>query len=445
MLPVIALVGRPNVGKSTLFNSLTRTRDALVHNQPGLTRDRLYGQVKREGEVRALVVDTGGLGDDSIFAESIDAQVQMVLREADEILFILDFADGISPRDEEIALMLRKAGKPIHAIVNKSEGVDSSMAVADFQRLGGVESVWPISAKRGDRVELLLESLLNRYPAPIYDDADGRIRIAIIGRPNVGKSTLINALVGEERVIVLDQPGTTRDSVLIPFEKGKHRFDLVDTAGMRRKKTISDTIEQFSVVKTIQAIERANVCILMLDGQREPGDQDAALAGMVETRGRSIMVVINKWDNLESYQRKRFLDKLDRRFPFLPTHETIKISALHGTAVGDVLPAAVRAYNSAMKEFTTSDLNRRLEKAVEAQAPPMHGGNAIKLKFAHQEDTNPPSIVIRGNRLEHISPTYTRYLTNYLQSSYKLVGTRVNITYKTEDNPYAGRKRSKHR
>ena len=260
MLPVIALVGRPNVGKSTLFNSLTRTRDALVHNQPGLTRDRLYGQVKREGEVRALVVDTGGLGDDSIFAESIDAQVQMVLREADKILFILDFADGISPRDEEIALMLRKAGKPIHAIVNKSEGVDSSMAVADFQRLGGVESVWPISAKRGDRVELLLESLLNRYPAPIYDDADGRIRIAIIGRPNVGKSTLINALVGEERVIVLDQPGTTRDSVLIPFEKGKHRFDLVDTAGMRRKKTISDTIEQFSVVKLYKLLS-AQMCV----------------------------------------------------------------------------------------------------------------------------------------------------------------------------------------
>ncbi len=442
MLPVIALVGRPNVGKSTLFNALTRSRDALVHDQPGLTRDRLYGRVRREGKLRALVVDTGGLGDESVFAEHIDIQVNLVIEEADEIFFIVDHQQGISPRDEEIALQLRKSGKSIHVVVNKAEGIKSALATAEFQRLG-VKKIWPVSAQRGDRVEALLEEVLSAWPEP--DEPERKteeepIRIAIVGRPNVGKSTLVNAILGENRVIVVDRPGTTRDSITIPLVRDGRKFELVDTAGVRRRRSISETVEQFSVVKTIQAIEKAQVCVLLLDAQREPGDQDAAIAGMIVGRGRSIMVAVNKWDNLEQYKKKVFSERLKRRFPFLPRHDTLTISALHGTAVGNILPTAEKAYKSAMIEFATSDLNRKIERAVEAQSPPMHAGHAIKLKFAHQDGTNPPKITIHGNRLEHIPASYTRYLSNYLQKHYDLVGTRLQITYKASVNPYAQRR-----
>ncbi len=259
------------------------------------------------------------------------------------------------------------------------------------------------------------------------------------GRPNVGKSTLVNALLGESRVIVRDQPGTTRDSVSIEFSRDGRDYELVDTAGVRRKQKVTETVEHFSVVKTVRAIERAHVCVLMLDARTEPGEQDAAIAGMVGNRGRAIVVVINKWDNLEPYVRRQFLERMKRRFPFLPPHDCLQISALHGTAVGDVLPAACRAYDSAMMEFRTSDLNRRLEAAVAAQAPPMHAGHPVKIKFAHQDGRNPPLIVIHGNRLQHVRAGYTRYLANYLQRSYGLVGTRISIRYQAEDNPYQSR------
>ncbi|GJL80589.1 MAG: GTPase Der [marine bacterium B5-7] len=441
MIPVIALVGRPNVGKSTLFNTLTRSRDAIVHDQPGLTRDRLYGSVKRDRIVRALVVDTGGLGDDSDFAALIDEQVEQVLAEADEIVFVVDYEQGLSGRDAEIAQTLRRHGKPVHLAVNKSEGIEGAMAVTDFQSLGLGES-WAISAKRGDRVEALLDHMLERYPSDESLDGqadDGRIRVAIVGRPNAGKSTLINALLGESRVIVKDEPGTTRDSVSIPFSRAGREFELIDTAGVRRKQAVTGTIEKFSIVRTLRAIERAHVCVLMLDAQREISDQDAAIAGMIDARGRSIVVVVNKWDNLEPYARKRVQEQFERRLRFLAPHEVMNISALHGSRVGDIIPAVVRAYDSAMIEFKTSDLNRRLEAAVAAQSPPMYNGHPVKLKFAHQEDRNPPSIIIHGNRLDHIPQTYTRYISNFLQKSYRLTGTRIRVVYRTDENPYAKR------
>ncbi len=436
MIPVIALVGRPNVGKSTLFNTLTRTRDAIVHDQPGLTRDRLYGRVVRDGKVRALVIDTGGLGDESEIGAQIDAQIERVLSEADEILFLVDHDEGLATGDEDIARLLRRAGKPIRVVVNKSEGIDAVLATAEFQALGLGEP-WAISARRGDRVESLLTEIFSHYPPPGDEEAaNERIRVAVVGRPNVGKSTLVNALLGEQRVMVRDEPGTTRDSVSIEFSRDGRDFELVDTAGVRRRQKVTETVEQFSVVRTVRAIERAHVCVLMLDARREPGEQDAAIAGLIENRGRAIVLAVNKWDNLDAYTRRRFLDKLERRFPFLPPHERLLISALHGTGVGDILPAASRAFDSAMIEFKTSDLNRRLEAAVAAQAPPMHAGRPIKLKFAHQDGRNPPRITIRGNRLNQIRETYTRYLANYFQRSYRLVGTRVAIRYESEANPY---------
>jgi GTPase len=445
MIPVFALVGRPNVGKSTLFNALTRTRDAIVHDQPGMTRDRLYGRVRRDGALRALVIDTGGLGDESDFGPLIDAQVDRVLVDADGILFLVDYADGLNTRDEHIARHLRKSGKPVFLVVNKTEGISAPLAAAEFQALG-LGDPWAISAQRGDRVEALLTELLSNYSDESGDVEEGaRIRVAIVGRPNVGKSTLVNALLGEQRVIVRDQPGTTRDSVSIPFSRDGRDFELIDTAGVRRKQKVTETMEHFSVVKTVRAIERAHVCVLMLDARTEPGEQDASIAGMIAGRGRSIVLVINKWDNLEDYTRKRFIDKLERRFPFLPPHDRLLVSALHGTAVGDVPAAVARAHDSAMIEFKTSDLNRRLEAAVAAQAPPMHGGHPVKLKFAHQDGTNPPMITVHGNRLERLPASYTRYLSNYLQKSYGLVGTRVQIRYQASENPYArrtGRQRS---
>lgn len=438
MLPVIALVGRPNVGKSTLFNTLTRSREALVHDRPGITRDRLYGRVRRHGTLRALVVDTGGLGDDPVFGEHVDRQVERVIREADEILLVVDYRDGVNPRDEEIGHLLRKSGKSVCVAVNKAEGIAAELACAEFQCLG-LGAPWPISAKRGDRVEILLDELLRRHPAA-RDDADRNndaVRVAVVGRPNAGKSTLVNALVGEERMIVLDEPGTTRDSVSVPLARGDREFVIVDTAGMRKRKAVVETVEQFSVVQAVRAIEKANVCLLVLDAWRGSSDQDAAIAGMIDDRGRSIMLVANKWDRLNHNQKQSFTSDTQRRFSFLPRHETLTVSALHGTGVGGVLAAAARACRSAMIELATSDLNRRLETALASRAPPLHAGHAVRIKFAHQVGRNPPLVAVHGNRLEHVPPTYTRYLTNFLQKSYGLWGTRVRIQYRRAENPYA--------
>jgi len=438
MLPVIALVGRPNVGKSTLFNYLTRTRDALVADYPGLTRDRQYGLVKR-GDIKALVVDTGGI---TATSEGIDGvaveQVQRALEEADVVLFMVDTRHGIHTIDEEIAASLRKQGKNVILVANKVDGLDANTHIADFHRMG-FEKPWPIAATHGRGVMELLKHVFTILPKiESFDDvlAGGGIRVAIIGRPNVGKSTLINRLLGEERVVVFDEPGTTRDSVFIPFERGGQEYTLIDTAGVRRRSKVSEAVEKFSIVKTLRAIDETHVVIYMIDASEGVTDQDASLLGMVLETGRALVIGLNKWDGLSEDQREKVKRQIDVKLGFLEYAERYFISALHGSGVGKLFESIGALYRSAMIDMATPRLTEILEHAIRAHQPPLVSGRRIKLKFAHQGGQNPPVVVIHGNQTVAVPGSYKRYLMNAFREKLGLVGTPVRLEFKSPDNPY---------
>ncbi|MGI9272160.1 MAG: ribosome biogenesis GTPase Der [Woeseiaceae bacterium] len=443
MLPVIALIGRPNVGKSTLFNRLTRSRDALVADYPGLTRDRQYGFGKL-GPVPYLVIDTGGVAGGEVgINELMVEQTVRALEEADVALIMVDGRTGLNAADEHVAELARKHAKKTFLVVNKSEGLDQAIAGGEFHGLGIGEPL-VVSAAHGDRISALMDLVLADYEEPDDDvadeDEDRELRIAVVGRPNVGKSTLINRLIGEDRLVVYDQPGTTRDSVSVPFERNDRKYELIDTAGIRRRAKVHESIEKFSIVKALQAIERAQVVIAVLDAHEGVTEQDVSLLGLVLERGRALVVVTNKWDGMSAEDRKKVRDDLDRRLPFLDFAERITISALHGTAVGDLLPAVERAYKAATRDMPTTELTRELESAVTAHPPPLVRGRRIKLRYAHQGGRNPPVIVIHGNQTDRVPEAYRRYLINRFRKAFKLKGTPVRLALKTGENPYKGRR-----
>jgi GTP-binding protein len=445
MLPVIALIGRPNVGKSTLFNRLTRSRAALVADYPGLTRDRQYGNGKL-GDAAYLVVDTGGLvGDERGLDRLMADQVWVAVEEADVVVFLLDARDGINLSDEQIAQRLLRSGKPCYLALNKVDGVDTTAVNAEAYALG-LGPALPISAAHGSGVNALIRRVLaglaepeeveDRLPVDV-----GGIRVAVVGRPNVGKSTLINRMLGEQRVLAFDQPGTTRDSIYIPFERDGEAYTLIDTAGVRRRSKVNEAIEKFSVIKTLQAINDAHVAVLLLDAQSdEVSEQDANLAGHVVESGRALVLAVNKWDGLDDGRRQRFRDLLDRRLPFLDFVERHFVSALHGSGVGGLFDAVLKAYRAALIKIGTPELTRLLEQAVHEHQPPMVRGRRIKLRYAHQGGQNPPIIVIHGNQTARLPQTYKRYLNNYFRKALRLVGTPIRLEFKTGENPYEGRR-----
>ena len=439
MKPVIALVGQPNVGKSTLFNRLTRSRDALVDGQPGITRDRIYGNA-RVNNRSFIIIDTGGLDDGSDPLQTkMSGQTWDAADEADAVIFLVDGRAGLSSLDDRILARLRKLGKRVTLAVNKTEGLDTDQRMSDFYALGLGEPIF-ISSAHGQGVSVLMANVLDDFPLPSTDEeTDSGPVIAVIGRPNAGKSTLINALLGEERVVVFDRPGTTRDSVKIPFNREGKDYILIDTAGVRRRGKVDEKIEKFSVIKTLQAIDQANVVLMMLDAKREISDQDATLASYAIEQGKAMVVIVNKWDGLSPDKRTRIKDDIDRKLMFLQFAELIYISALHGTAVGNIFPAVERAYDAAMKDLPTSFLTRILEKAVEQTPPPMISGRRMKPKFAHQGGHNPPVIVLHGNQLEKLPGSYRRYLINTFRKAAKLQGTPIRLQFRSGSNPFEGR------
>ena len=444
MLPVIALIGRPNVGKSTLFNRLTRTRDAIVADYPGLTRDRQYGFGKL-GPIPYIVIDTGGVagGEEGIEELMVDQTIR-ALKEADVAIIMVDGRSGLTSADEHVSALARKHAKSTWLAVNKAEGLDQDIASGEFHGLGLGDPV-AVSAAHGDRIASLMEEVLAPFvdsaeEEASADDGEKALRIAVIGRPNVGKSTLINRLIGEDRLVVYDQPGTTRDSVVVPFERDGRKYELVDTAGVRRRSRIHETVEKFSIVKALQAMEQAQVVIPVLDASEGVTDQDVSLIGLAVQRGRALVVVANKWDGLSNDQRKHLKEDLDRKLPFLDFAERMTISALHGTAVGDLLPAVERAYSAATRDMSTTELTRELELAVGAHAPPLVRGRRIRLRYAHQGGRNPPVIVIHGNQTEKVPEAYRRYLINRFRKAFRLKGTPVRLVFKTSDNPFKGRR-----
>ncbi len=438
MKPVIALVGRPNVGKSTLFNCLTRSQDALVANYPGLTRDRKYGD-GQIGERSYLVVDTGGLtGNQSGIEALMQQQAQQAIVESNVVLFMVDAREGLTSGDRDIAQNLRRTGKPLFLIVNKIDGLNAETVINDFYALGLGEPL-AIAASHGRGIDTMINTVLSALPqsdGAVEEAAAPGIRIALIGRPNVGKSTLLNRMIGEERVLVFDQPGTTRDSIYIPFERDGQQYTLIDTAGIRRRGKIYEVVEKFSVVKTLQAIAGAHIVFLLLDASEGLTDQDMSLIGDVLEQGRALVLVVNKWDGLDEDQRTRVKSELDRRTGFLDFAETHFISALHGSGVGLLFEAAIRAYKSAMRTLTTPKLTELLEQALYAHQPPLVRGHRIKLRYAHQGGKNPPLIVIHGNQVERIPDAYKRYLAQFFRKKLRLKGTPVLVQFKGGENPY---------
>jgi GTP-binding protein len=443
MKPVIALVGRPNVGKSTLFNRLTRSRDALVADQPGLTRDRKFGEGKL-GDRPYIVVDTGGLSGEKEGVEKLMAsQSWQAVQESDIVLFLVDGRAGMVTDDQNIAKRLRATGKPVYLVVNKTDGLNEDVVTAEFYAMGLGEP-YPIAAAHGRGVRALINQVLGDLPEeeaiPEEIEAQQGIRIAIVGRPNVGKSTLVNRILGEERVLAFDLPGTTRDSIYLPFERDGQTYTLIDTAGIRRRSRVKEAVEKFSVIKAMQAIEDAHVVIMLLDGQEGISEQDATLFGFILDTGRALVVAVNKWDGLDRDQRDKVKRELELKLPFLKFARIHFISALHGSGVGNLFGSVLTAYESAMMDMSTNRLTQLLEDLVSAHAPPVVKGRRIKLRYAHQGGKNPPIIVIHGTQTEAVPDAYRRYLSNGFQKYLKLEGTPIRIEFKTGKNPFAGKK-----
>ncbi|WP_439101117.1 ribosome biogenesis GTPase Der [Congregibacter sp.] len=461
MLPSIALVGRPNVGKSTLFNQLTRSRDALVANLSGLTRDRKYGE-GRSDDRAFIVIDTGGVSGDE---EGIDAamaeQSLLAIEEADIVLLLVDARDGLNPVDEQLVQYLRQQSRDFHLVVNKIDGRDPDVAVSDFHALG-IASMHAIAASHGRGVRQMIESVLETIPLPELhnpqtgeeyagDGADeesgetdnedeGGTRVAIVGRPNVGKSTLVNRILGEDRVVVYDQPGTTRDSVYVKFLREGRPYTLIDTAGVRRRKNVREAIEKFSIIKTLSAISDANVVVLLVDGQEGLVDQDLHLLGHCLEAGRALVLAVNKWDGLDPDQKDMIRSELDRRLRFVDFADMHFISALHGSGVGTLFGSIDAAYAAAMQPMGTSRLTRILEEAVADHPPPLVNGRRIKLRYAHAGGRNPPRVVVHGNQTDKVPNSYQRYLEKVFSRRLELTGTPLRIEFRSSDNPFAGQR-----
>ncbi|MEE9334168.1 MAG: ribosome biogenesis GTPase Der [Granulosicoccaceae bacterium] len=454
MQPVIALVGRPNVGKSTLFNKLTRTQDALVADFPGLTRDRQYGEGK-VGGWPYIVIDTGGLnGEAETLSAAMAVQTMAAIKEADLVVFIVDGRAGMNPVDEDIANNLRRHSDKVVLCVNKIDGIGEDRAMLDFYALG-YEHTIAIAASHNRGMSSLMEEVAvilgvnpDDYEAPRrYKPSEqpsskrtDDIRIAFIGRPNVGKSTLINRLIGEDRVIAYDKPGTTRDAVSVPFERAGKQYTLIDTAGVRRRGKVSEKVEIFSIIKSMQAVDKSNVVVMLVDGNDGFTDQDLHLLGYVIEKGRALIVAVNKWDELDGEQREELKESLERRVEFLRFTRIHFISALHGSGVGDLFKSINKAYASAFMDMATPKLTRLLAVAVEKHQPPMVNGRRIKLRYAHQGGVNPPIIVVHGNQLSKVPMSYQRYLMNYFTKMLRMFGTPLRIEFKEGDNPYAGQR-----
>ncbi len=443
MIPVLAIVGCPNVGKSTLFNRLTGTRDALVADYPGLTRDRLYGFVRAEAG-SAIVVDTGGLtGDKAELDRRMSKQVEAAVGDATVVILLVDGNIGCTTGDENIAATLRKTGKPVLLVVNKTEGRVGDEVTGDFYRLGLGDPI-AISAVRGDRVNTMIERVFELCSSETVQEsavstADGT-RIAVLGRPNVGKSTLINRCIGEDRLVTFDESGTTRDSIAVPFTFDDEPFVLVDTAGIRRRAKVHDTIEKFSVVKSLQALEEADAVIVLIDAREGLTEQDVSLIGLILERGRALTIGVNKWDGLSERRRADLREALDRQLPFVDFVEVFFISALHGSNIVDVLRGASRAAAAAIRDLPTSDLNSILQTAIEAHPPPIVGGRRIKLSYAHQGGKRPPVIVVHGNQTKRLPGSYRRYLINRFRKVFRLKGTPIRLELRTGKNPFEGRR-----
>ncbi|MCJ2378405.1 ribosome biogenesis GTPase Der [Vibrio sp. ZSDZ34] len=471
MIPVVALVGRPNVGKSTLFNRLTRTRDALVADFPGLTRDRKYGQAKL-GEHEFIVIDTGGIdGTEEGVETKMAEQSLAAIDEADVVLFMVDGRAGLTASDEAIAQHLRKLEKPAMLVVNKIDGVDADAASAEFWQLG-MEEMYQIAAAHGRGVSALIDLALNPFAEKLIEENQGEIedltqlvdeeeekleyseeeaeqefkrlqdqpiKLAIIGRPNVGKSTLTNRILGEERVVVFDMPGTTRDSIYIPMERDEREYVLIDTAGVRRRRRINETVEKFSVVKTLKAIEDANVVLLVIDARENISDQDLSLLGFALNSGRSIVIAVNKWDGLDNDVKEHVKKELDRRLGFVDFARLHFISALHGTGVGHLFESVQEAYKSATTRVGTSVLTRIMKMATDDHQPPLVRGRRVKLKYAHAGGYNPPIVVIHGNQVNELPDSYKRYLMNYFRRSLEIMGTPIRIQFQSSANPFEGK------
>jgi GTP-binding protein len=436
MIPVIAIVGRPNVGKSTLFNCLTHSRNALVSDFPGMTRDRQYGEAEIEGH-RFIVIDTGGITDeeDDINKFTTQQSVQAI-EEANTVLFVVDARAGISPLDQLVAEKLRSLNKNVCLVVNKAEGLDPSLATAEFFRLGfGTPEAISAAHKTGI-TDLITSIFKDIEPETPPDEKETGIKLAIIGRPNVGKSTLINRMLGEERVIVCDMPGTTRDSIYVPLEREGVRYTLIDTAGVRRRGKVFEATEKFSVVKTLQAIEATHVVLFIMDAREGVTDQDLRLLGFILESGRSLVIALNKWDGMSTEERDRARTTIDRRLNFVPFVRIHFISALHGSGVGNLFDSIDEAYASANKKFSTSKLTKILQEVIVQHNPPLVQGRRIKLRYAHPGGHNPPRIVIHGNQVASLPDSYRRYLANAYQHRLKLMGTPVYIELKNSANPY---------
>jgi GTPase len=442
MKPVIALVGRPNVGKSTLFNRITKTRDAIVADFAGLTRDRHYGNA-RLGSREFIVIDTGGFEPDAtsgIFKE-MARQTQQAVAEADAVIFVVDAREGLSAQDHDIAKYLRRLGKSCLLVANKAEGMQSGPQLSEFYELG-LGEVLPVSAAHGQGIRGMLEAALDPLFEGLEDDdtpeaEEGVIRLAVAGRPNVGKSTLINTWLGEERLVAFDLPGTTRDAIRVPFEKGGQRYELIDTAGLRRKGRVFEAIEKFSVVKTLQAIESANVVLLLLDATQGITDQDAHIAGYILESGRAVVLAVNKWDAVDAYQRELLQRSIETRLSFLKFARLHLISAKKRQGLAPLWQSIQSAYKASMCKMSTPILTRLLQEAVQFQSPKRSGMFRPKPRYAHQGGMNPPVIVIHGNSLEHITDAYKRFLEGRFRKAFDLEGTPLRIEMKTSHNPYA--------